>query len=164
MCSIQSSFVPLMDFYSLSTYALPNLKNVPSFLRLPSPKACNHHSRLRAVLPIEEIPPNALRRKNDPQWRGGFSLGVDLGLSRTGLALSKGFSVRPLMVISFVFSPFLLSFMWNSRFNLICIVFRFWSCEGKSLSLGFLKLLKMRLKFLPYTHKRKVTLLFHWFA
>ncbi|OAY24380.1 uncharacterized protein LOC110605683 isoform X1 [Manihot esculenta] len=99
MCSIQSSFVPLMDFYSLSTYALPNLKNVPSFLRLPSPKACNHHSRLRAVLPIEEIPPNALRRKNDPQWRGGFSLGVDLGLSRTGLALSKGFSVRPLMVL-----------------------------------------------------------------
>ncbi|KAK6120718.1 hypothetical protein DH2020_045534 [Rehmannia glutinosa] len=40
--------------------------------------------------------PNALRRKRDSSWRGGFSLGVDLGLSRTGLALSKGFSIRPL--------------------------------------------------------------------
>ncbi|XP_020553326.1 uncharacterized protein LOC105173304 isoform X3 [Sesamum indicum] len=44
----------------------------------------------------EQIPPNALRRKRDPSWRGGFSLGVDLGLSRTGVALSKGFSIRPL--------------------------------------------------------------------
>ncbi|KAI3449091.1 hypothetical protein Pfo_005756 [Paulownia fortunei] len=47
----------------------------------------------------EQIPPNALRRKRDPSWRGGFSLGVDLGLSRTGLALSKGFSIRPLTVL-----------------------------------------------------------------
>ncbi|KAK9757818.1 hypothetical protein RND81_01G188200 [Saponaria officinalis] len=47
-----------------------------------------------------EIPPNALRRKNDPHYRGGFSLGLDLGLSRTGLALSKGFSVRPLTVLN----------------------------------------------------------------
>ncbi|KAL0373348.1 UNVERIFIED_CONTAM: hypothetical protein Sradi_3250500 [Sesamum radiatum] len=47
----------------------------------------------------EQIPPNALRRKRDPSWRGGFSLGVDLGLSRTGVALSKGFSVRPLTVL-----------------------------------------------------------------
>lgn len=49
---------------------------------------------------LEEIPPNALRRKRDPIWRGGFSLGVDLGMSRTGLALSKGFSIRPLTVTS----------------------------------------------------------------
>ncbi|OWM89045.1 hypothetical protein CDL15_Pgr023891 [Punica granatum] len=48
---------------------------------------------------IKEFPPNALRRKIDRLWRGGFSLGVDLGLSRTGVALSKGFSVRPLTVI-----------------------------------------------------------------
>ncbi|KAK6142940.1 hypothetical protein DH2020_023288 [Rehmannia glutinosa] len=47
----------------------------------------------------EQIPPNALRRKRDSSWRGGFSLGVDLGLSRTGLALSKGFSIRPLTVL-----------------------------------------------------------------
>ncbi|KAK4397440.1 hypothetical protein Sango_1580600 [Sesamum angolense] len=47
----------------------------------------------------EQIPPNALRRKRDPSWRGGFSLGVDLGLSRTGVALSKGFSIRPLTVL-----------------------------------------------------------------
>ncbi|XP_042504914.1 putative pre-16S rRNA nuclease [Macadamia integrifolia] len=48
-----------------------------------------------------EIPPNALRRKVDPLWRGGFSLGVDLGMSRTGLALGKGFSPRPLSVLEF---------------------------------------------------------------
>ncbi|OMP00683.1 Resolvase, holliday junction-type, YqgF-like protein [Corchorus olitorius] len=53
----------------------------------------------RALSSIQEFPPNAVRRKSDPQWRGGFSLGVDLGLSRTGLALSKGFSVRPLTVL-----------------------------------------------------------------
>ncbi|PIN10755.1 hypothetical protein CDL12_16654 [Handroanthus impetiginosus] len=47
----------------------------------------------------EQIPPNAVRRKRDSSWRGGFSLGVDLGLSRTGLAISKGFSVRPLTVL-----------------------------------------------------------------
>ncbi|XP_057979744.1 uncharacterized protein LOC131165739 isoform X1 [Malania oleifera] len=54
--------------------------------------------RIRAVS-LNEIPPNALRRKRDPLWRGGFSLGVDLGSSRTGLALSKGFSIRPLTVL-----------------------------------------------------------------
>ncbi|ESR58566.1 hypothetical protein CICLE_v10023836mg, partial [Citrus x clementina] len=47
----------------------------------------------------EEFLPNATRRKKDSLWRGGFSLGVDLGLSRTGLALSKGFCVRPLTVL-----------------------------------------------------------------
>ncbi|KAL8159195.1 hypothetical protein V2J09_000732 [Rumex salicifolius] len=55
--------------------------------------------RTEAASPLDEIPPNALRRKRDPLWRGGFSLGLDLGLSRTGLALSKGFSVRPLTVL-----------------------------------------------------------------
>ncbi|GFY90327.1 polynucleotidyl transferase, ribonuclease H-like superfamily protein [Actinidia rufa] len=55
-------------------------------------------SKIRAVS-LVEIPPNALRRKRDSNWRGGFSLGVDLGMSRTGLALSKGFSVRPLTVL-----------------------------------------------------------------
>ncbi|KAK6920322.1 putative pre-16S rRNA nuclease [Dillenia turbinata] len=55
--------------------------------------------RITAVLSVDEIPPNALRRKRDPLWGGGFSLGLDLGLSRTGVALSKGFSVRPLTVL-----------------------------------------------------------------
>ncbi|CAI0439508.1 unnamed protein product, partial [Linum tenue] len=59
----------------------------------------NDGRKLRATLSVEELPPNAFRRKNDPRWRGGFSLGVDLGLSRTGIALSKGFTVRPLMVL-----------------------------------------------------------------
>lgn len=57
-------------------------------------------TRIRAVS-LNEILPNALRRKHNPHWTGGFSLGVDLGMSRTGLALSKGFSVRPLSVITF---------------------------------------------------------------
>lgn len=58
----------------------------------------------------EEFLPNARRRKIDPTWcGGGFSLGVDLGASRTGLALGKGYSPRPLIVtiqetlISFLF-------------------------------------------------------------
>ncbi|XP_070039551.1 uncharacterized protein LOC107762186 isoform X3 [Nicotiana tabacum] len=55
-------------------------------------------SRFQA-LSVEEIPPNAIRRKRDSTWRGGFSLGVDLGLARTGLAISKGFNFRPLTVL-----------------------------------------------------------------
>jgi len=59
------------------------------------------------ALTLDELPPNALRRKREPQWRGGFSLGLDLGLARTGLALSKGFSIRPLTVtISLLFFYF----------------------------------------------------------
>ncbi|OVA05637.1 Resolvase [Macleaya cordata] len=56
---------------------------------------------MRALLSQDEfhIPPNALLQKTDPKWRGGFSLGVDLGMSRTGVALSKGFSIRPLTVL-----------------------------------------------------------------
>ncbi|KAK7349688.1 hypothetical protein VNO77_07260 [Canavalia gladiata] len=56
------------------------------------------YSRVKAIS-LEELPPNALRRKRESQWRGGFSLGLDLGLARTGLALSKGFSIRPLTVL-----------------------------------------------------------------
>ncbi|CAN1305868.1 Putative pre-16S rRNA nuclease [Linum perenne] len=61
----------------------------------------NHNDwrKSRAILSVEQLPPNAFRKKNDPQWRGGFSLGVDLGLARTGIALSKGFTVRPLTVL-----------------------------------------------------------------
>ncbi|KAK7260116.1 hypothetical protein RIF29_25891 [Crotalaria pallida] len=58
----------------------------------------NGYNRIKAIT-LEELPPNALRRKTDPQWRGGFSLGLDLGLARTGLALSKGFTIRPLTVL-----------------------------------------------------------------
>ncbi|RRT34581.1 hypothetical protein B296_00055146 [Ensete ventricosum] len=48
----------------------------------------------------EEFLPNARRRKIDPTWcGGGFSLGVDLGASRTGLALGKGYSPRPLIEV-----------------------------------------------------------------
>ena len=58
-----------------------------------------HGVRLKASASLtNEIPPNALRKKQDPLFRGGFSLGVDLGLSHTGVALSKGFTFRPLTV------------------------------------------------------------------
>lgn len=67
-----------------------------SSLRCPSVYLC-HCNPKRKELPL---PPNALRRKIDPNWRGGFSLGIDLGLSRTGVALSKGFCFRPLTVNS----------------------------------------------------------------
>lgn len=50
--------------------------------------------------------PNALRRNRSSLWLGGFSLGVDLGDSRTGVAISNGFSPRPLAVSS---SPHLCS-------------------------------------------------------
>ncbi|CAH1430129.1 unnamed protein product [Lactuca virosa] len=49
------------------------------------------------------FPPNVMRRKLVSRWLGGFSLGIDLGLSRTGLAISKGFSVRPLKVFDLDF-------------------------------------------------------------
>ncbi|KAK9103001.1 hypothetical protein Sjap_020255 [Stephania japonica] len=47
----------------------------------------------------DEIPPNALWRKRNEGRVGGFSVGVDLGMSRTGVALSKGFFPRPLTVL-----------------------------------------------------------------
>ncbi|KAK3142179.1 hypothetical protein QOZ80_4BG0343310 [Eleusine coracana subsp. coracana] len=45
--------------------------------------------------------PNARRRGLDPLWYGGgFSLGVDLGGSRTGLAVGRGITLpRPLTVL-----------------------------------------------------------------
>lgn len=67
---------------------------------------------------VEEIPPNALLRKRNSRWRGGFSLGVDLGMSRTGLALSKGFSIRPLNV-PLLFSYFLI-FLFCVCFTMVC--------------------------------------------
>ncbi|KAL6642718.1 hypothetical protein ACP70R_020899 [Stipagrostis hirtigluma subsp. patula] len=45
--------------------------------------------------------PNARRRGRDPHWNGGgFSLGVDLGAARTGLAVGRGITLpRPLTVL-----------------------------------------------------------------
>ncbi|KAL3537009.1 hypothetical protein ACH5RR_000375 [Cinchona calisaya] len=70
-------------------------KTIFTSLRLPSTS-----SAAAVSLSLEEeIPPNALRRKLDSSSRCGFSLGVDLGFSRTGLAISKGFVIRPLKVL-----------------------------------------------------------------
>ncbi|TKY63658.1 putative Holliday junction resolvase [Spatholobus suberectus] len=70
-----------------------NVTKNPSFVN-----GKNGYCRVKAIT-LDELPPNALRKKREPQWRGGFSLGLDLGLARTGLALSKGFSIRPLTVL-----------------------------------------------------------------
>ncbi|XXG64767.1 hypothetical protein AAC387_Pa05g2630 [Persea americana] len=74
---------------------IPTLCSVVPLLHYPIER-----DRIRARASQEhEILPNALRRMSDPLWRGGYSLGVDLGLSKTGLALSKGFFPRPLTVL-----------------------------------------------------------------
>ncbi|MBA0772322.1 hypothetical protein Gotri_007724 [Gossypium trilobum] len=80
----------------------PNLifSKSPLFLPYFSTPIRNYNPKPNALsLSLQEFPPNALRRKTNPQCTVGFSLGVDLGSSRTGLALSKGFSVRPLTVL-----------------------------------------------------------------
>ncbi|XP_021806862.1 uncharacterized protein LOC110750800 isoform X1 [Prunus avium] len=78
---------------------VPKVRNAPTSIQLPLTKNSKNGPRIRAIS-TDEIPPNALRRKRDPNWRGGFSVGVDLGMSRTGLALSKGFNFRPLTVLN----------------------------------------------------------------
>ncbi|KAL4194784.1 hypothetical protein AMTRI_Chr05g61240 [Amborella trichopoda] len=44
----------------------------------------------------EELLPNATKKKRNPNFRGEFSFGVDIGGSRTGVAVSKGFVPPPL--------------------------------------------------------------------
>ncbi|ESW06902.2 hypothetical protein PHAVU_010G071600 [Phaseolus vulgaris] len=78
-------------------YSPLDVRKIPSFVNCENGYV-HSYSRVNA-LTLDELPPNALRRKREPQWRGGFSLGLDLGLARTGLALSKGFSIRPLAVL-----------------------------------------------------------------
>ncbi|BFG21660.1 hypothetical protein CerSpe_079340 [Prunus speciosa] len=78
---------------------VPKVRNASTSIQLPLTKNSKNGPRIRAIS-TDEIPPNALRRKRDPNWRGGFSVGVDLGMSRTGLALSKGFNFRPLTVLN----------------------------------------------------------------
>ncbi|AES66239.2 hypothetical protein MTR_2g064700 [Medicago truncatula] len=75
--------------------------------KIQSLSKLNSTQNLKTPLTLEELPPNALRRKKDEEWRGGFSLGVDLGMARTGIALSKGFTFRPLTVTLFTFFCFL---------------------------------------------------------
>ncbi|KAL5798864.1 hypothetical protein ACOSQ2_003684 [Xanthoceras sorbifolium] len=100
MCSLRAHPCLNLPLLSPITFSHPKFKNAPSSLR-PSMTGNRLHGPITKALSfIEEFPPNALHRVRDPQWRGGFSLGVDLGLSRTGLALSKGYSVRPLTVLN----------------------------------------------------------------
>ncbi|XP_021279985.1 uncharacterized protein LOC110413481 [Herrania umbratica] len=98
MCSLQLQPQPFLNLSGTCSY--PTFSKSPSSLPFFSTSTCIFKLKFRASSsPVQEFPPNALHRKSNPQWRGGFSLGVDLGISRTGLALSKGFSVRPLTVL-----------------------------------------------------------------
>ncbi|KAL5571605.1 hypothetical protein UlMin_021202 [Ulmus minor] len=86
-------------FAAPSPVLFPIKLGVDNLKNSPFPVKTRRYGRgIRAAL-TDEIPANALRRKRNLQWRGGFSLGVDLGMARTGLALSKGFAVRPLTVL-----------------------------------------------------------------
>ncbi|XP_061345070.1 uncharacterized protein LOC133290928 [Gastrolobium bilobum] len=97
MCTQQLLHLPPQKLLFCSSP--PNVTKNQSFVeKCWTQNGKNCYSRVKATT-LDELPPNALRRKRDPQWRGGFSLGVDLGMARTGLALSKGFSIRPLMVL-----------------------------------------------------------------
>ncbi|KAK7817551.1 hypothetical protein CFP56_042745 [Quercus suber] len=86
---------PLQPHFLSPNLTIHKPLNTPASLPLSSTKTRKYTPTLRAIS-LQQLPPNALHRKRDPNWRGGFSLGVDLGMSRTGLALSKGFSIRPL--------------------------------------------------------------------
>ncbi|RAL40159.1 hypothetical protein DM860_008299 [Cuscuta australis] len=81
--------------FSLSIPQSPEVGKCLNLMRLT-----RQSTRVKQAVTIDEIPPNSLMRARDPCWSStGFSLGVDLGSSRTGLAISKGFSFRPLMVL-----------------------------------------------------------------
>lgn len=96
--------LPLMWTQQQFVQPVPPLKLFHSFqpsnhAKIQSLSKLNSTQNLKTALTLEELPPNALRRKKDAEWRGGFSLGVDLGMARTGIALSKGFTFRPLTVL-----------------------------------------------------------------
>lgn len=101
----------LVTLKSQRQYLLSPIKNSSLYLHKTNSVYFPSISRLTMAVAVsvpggsweERIPPNVLRRKRDSTWRGGFSLGVDLGLSRTGLAISKGFSIRPLTVSTHTF-------------------------------------------------------------
>ncbi|XP_010493933.1 PREDICTED: uncharacterized protein LOC104771153 [Camelina sativa] len=93
MCSLQCFSTTAISFRT------QKYVNSPHVHRLSPIGTRNFTLALRATTSIDEIPPNAVRRETDQNWRGGFSLGVDLGLSRTGIAISKGYSVKPLTVL-----------------------------------------------------------------
>lgn len=90
----QQQFVqPVLPLKLFHSFQPSNHAKIQSLSKL------NSTQNLKTALTLEELPPNALRRKKDAEWRGGFSLGVDLGMARTGIALSKGFTFRPLTVL-----------------------------------------------------------------
>ncbi|CAL4923763.1 unnamed protein product [Urochloa decumbens] len=76
---------------------LPRRQRIARAIRAsPAPGRSEGASELPAPLL-----PNARRRGRDPLWYGGgFSLGVDLGNARTGLAVGRGITLpRPLTVL-----------------------------------------------------------------
>ncbi|XP_008786960.1 putative pre-16S rRNA nuclease isoform X1 [Phoenix dactylifera] len=97
---------PLLHPTTSLSSTKPRLSSIRKIrARVWTPPSCSSSSsssskKTAAVELDAELLPNARRRKSDPRWSGaGFSLGVDLGASRTGLALGKGFFPRPLTVL-----------------------------------------------------------------
>lgn len=97
-----------------------------------------------------EILPNALHRSSNPSWRGGgFSLGVDLGASHTGLALGKGFCPRPLTVTAHILSNLATALLIRLRLSIywvLCkfLIHRFWIFGGRNWSCTSSKLQRWR--------------------
>lgn len=133
--------------------APPEIPPAPRQCRPPVLRAIPATSAAKAAaFPSPELPPNALRRRADPGWRGGFSMGVDLGGARTGLALSKGFVPRPLTVKSAALQPPLSLSLYCSSSRLFWILmdsielYRCWSFGGRGLSSDYLRLQISRFK------------------
>ncbi|XP_058734691.1 uncharacterized protein LOC131606485 isoform X1 [Vicia villosa] len=96
----QQLLQPVPPHKLFHSYSPSNRTKIPSFAKLNSTHNTKIHNGIRnAKITLEELPPNALRMKREAEWIGGFSLGIDLGMSRTGIAVSRGFVVRPLMVL-----------------------------------------------------------------
>ncbi|GER46468.1 hydrolase [Striga asiatica] len=97
-----AQFLTLSPFSSSPTPLTPSQIQRRNSIHLPKSTQllCIRAKSSPVSVPWEEqIPPNAILRRRDPSWHGGFSLGLDLGLSRTGVAVSKGYSFRPLTVL-----------------------------------------------------------------
>ncbi|CAK8575146.1 unnamed protein product [Lathyrus sativus] len=100
MWTPQQLLQPVLPHPLFHSYSPSNHTKISSFTKLNSTRKVKIHNGIKkAAITLEELPPNALRSKREAEWIGGFSLGVDLGMARTGIAISRGFSVRPLAVL-----------------------------------------------------------------
>ena len=91
--------------------------NTPASLPLSSTKTCNYTRGLRAIS-LQQLPPNALSRKRDPNWRGGFSLGVDLELVPHSAKASQFVLLTVMFCISLQIPLFLLRIVKTKKWTI----------------------------------------------